>query len=106
MNTSDEIRHLNDQARITLTGCRLIITSGIQALGNIENIIFAVQAFDEFTAENDPYGEHDLVSFEISGQRIFWKFDYYDLTLCAASSNPADTTVTQRVLTIMLAREY
>lgn len=106
MNTADEIRRLNDQARTTLTGCRLMITSGIQALGNIEKIISAVQTFDEFTEDNDPYHEHDFGSFEKSGQRIFWKFDYYDLTLCSASSNPADTTVTQRVLTIMLAREY
>lgn len=106
MPQTTRIREFNDHARTTLTDCRLVITSGVQALGNIENIFSAVQTFDEFNVHNDPYAEHDFGSFEMSGQSIFWKFDYYDLELTSASPNPADPTVTQRVLTIMLAREY
>ena len=106
MNPAEKIRRLNDHARTQLTGSRLIITNGIKALGNISEIIAAVQAFDEFTADNDPYGEHDFGSIEMSGERIFWKFDYYDLSLTAASPDAADRGVTQRVLTIMLAGEY
>ena len=106
MTNTDEIRLLNDYARNTLIGCRLMITAGIQVLGSIEDIVSAVQSFDDFTDGNDPYQEHDFGNFEFAGNRIFWKFDYYDQSLTAASSNPADSAITQRVLTIMLAEEY
>ena len=51
-------------------------------------------------------GEHDFGSFEIGEQRFFWKIDYYDLSLCYGSNDPAEPTLTKRVLTIMLAEEY
>ena len=83
-----------------------MITAGIQTLGCIKDIVSAVQSFDDFTDGNDPYHEHDFGSFEFAGNRIFWKFDYYDQSLTEASPNPADSAITQRVLTIMLAEEY
>ena len=106
MTHADNIRRLNDHARKSLTGCRLMITAGIQALGGIEDIISKVQSFDDFTDTNNPYQEHDFGSFEFAGKRIFWKFDYYDQSMTAASPNPADLSITERVLTIMLAEEY
>lgn len=66
----------------------------------------AVKAFDTFTPDNDPYGRRDLGSFEIEGKRLVWKIDYYDLALEFASADPADPSVTRRVLTIMFATEY
>jgi len=36
-----------------------------------------VIAFDSFTADNDPHGEHDFGAFEHDGQKIFWKIDCY-----------------------------
>ncbi len=97
---------LNDLARTTLTDCRLVITQGIAALNDLDAIIAKVSAFAEFTDGNDPYGEHDFGAVEHKGQTVFWKIDYYDLDLCMASPDPADPTVTARVLTVMLAEEY
>ena len=65
-----------------------------------------VQAFNDFNERNDPYGEHDFGAIEHDGQTVFWKIDYYDLDLSMHSPNPADATVTARVLTVMLAEEY
>jgi len=97
---------LNDFARTTLTDCRLVITQGIAALDDLESVIAAVRALDAFTPRNDPYGEHDFGAIEHAGQTIFWKIDCYDLDLLMHSPDPADATVTARVLTIMLAQEY
>ena len=106
MTHADNIRRLNDHARKTLTGCRLMITAGIQALDSIKDIVSKVQSFDDFTDDNDPYQEHDFGSFMHANQKIFWKFDYYDKSLTNVSENPADASITERVLTIMLVREY
>jgi hypothetical protein len=97
---------LNDLARSTLTDCRLVITPGIAALDDLESMIDAVRAFDAFTPRNDPYGEHDFGAIEHGGKTVFWKIDCYDLDLVMHSPDPSDPSVTQRVLTIMLAEEY
>jgi len=66
----------------------------------------AVAKFNPFDGNNDPYGEHDFGALEVEGERLFWKIDYYDRNLSAHSPDPADPSVTTRVLTIMLAQEY
>jgi hypothetical protein len=40
------------------------------------------------------------------GTKLFWKIDCYDRELHFGSPDPADPTVTTRVLTLMLASEY
>tara|TARA_Y100000815_G_C12948051_1_gene351839 strand:- start:59 stop:265 length:207 start_codon:yes stop_codon:yes gene_type:complete len=66
----------------------------------------AVAEFNDFTSDNDPYGEHDFGTLTVGGRRINWKIDYYDNDLKYGSPDPADPSVTTRVLTIMLASEY
>lgn len=105
---SKAIAALNDQARQTSSGCRVLITQGIQALGpeNVAQVLDAVRRFDKFNEDNDPYGEHDFGRIDLQGSVIFWKFDYYDPDLQMASLDPGDPTITTRVLTIMMADEY
>jgi Protein of unknown function (DUF3768) len=55
----------------------------------------------EFTADNDPHGEHDFGSFQAAGEAFFWKIDYYDRDLMFGSEDPADPDKTTRVLNIM-----
>lgn len=103
-----KIRTLNDRARHSFTGCRVIVTRGIAELGEgaVDEILALVRSYDEFTPNNDPYGEHDFGSFHFQERQIFWKIDYFDLDLTMHSPDPADETVTARVLTVMLADEY
>jgi hypothetical protein len=81
---------------------------GVAALGQqaVERIVKTVALFDDFHHANDPYEEHDFGAFEAEGASLFFKIDYFDKSLAAGSPNPADPSVTERVITIMLASEY
>jgi Protein of unknown function (DUF3768) len=84
-------------------------TQGIEALPmQVQSKIReAVEKFDQFDPEeNDPWGEHDFGAFEIEGEKIFWKISYFDREMAYHSPDPADPTVTRRVLMIMLSSEY
>jgi len=96
----------NDAARHAFTGCSIHIMAGIQALYQTQAIVARVQAYNDFNARNNPYGEHDFGSFEFCGETVFWKFEYYDLDYSMQSLDPNDPTITARVLTIMLGHEY
>ena len=100
------IRALNDHARRSFRGCRVIITQGVQALDSLSELLDQVRRYSAFTPNNDPYGEHDFGSFIHDDITIFWKIDTYDADLQMHSPDPCDPAVTARVLTIMLADEY
>ena len=102
------IRALNDAFRRSLTGGVLMMTRGVIALGLARQlrILEAVAAFEDFGPDNDPYGEHDFGALEVEGTRLFFKIEYFDRGLTGHSPDPADPSVTTRVLTIMLAEEY
>lgn len=105
---SDKIRQLNDQLRQERQGGQLFVTHGVCSLGKpfVPAMIEAVIDFDDFSSDNDPYGEHDFGTLVVMGYEICWKIDYFDNQMEYASPNPADLNVTTRVLTIMLASEY
>lgn len=103
------IRELNDRFRCHGIGRgSIMVTPCVQEKGTdfVVAAIQAVRSFDDFSRENDPWGEHDFGAVEVGGKRIFFKLDYYDLSLECGSENPANEGCTHRVLTIMLAEEY
>ena len=102
------IRALNDALRCHGQGGLFLVTDGIAALGpdHVRAVLRAVAAFDRFTPENDPWGEHDCASLAVEGVEIIWKIDYYDRQRQFHSPDPADPKLTLRVLTVMLASEY
>jgi hypothetical protein len=109
MNLNTErIRTLNDELRRNLPNCHAVITGGVAALGPeaVARIVKTIAVYDDFCHANDPYQEHDFGSFEADGQTIFFKIDYFDTSMTHHSPDPADPTVTERVITIMLAEEY
>jgi hypothetical protein len=105
---STRICTLNDELRRFGRGGRIMMTPGIQALGveGVARVFSAVAAFDAFTGNNDPYGEHDCAILAIDGIEVLFKIDYYDRDLVCHSPDPTDPTVTQRVMVVMLASEY
>jgi len=105
---TSRIRDLNDAMRKHGIGGQIMLTVGIRSLGNrtVDKIVEAVRKFDNFTDDNDPYGEHDYGSVVVDGNKVLWKIDYYDRDLQYGSPDPSDPAVTKRILTIMLAAEY
>ena len=112
------IARLNDRLRdhITQPGTdRVMMTSGIaELIGDVgifrnfrkrAELLRAIRGYDAFTRANDPYGEHDLGTFDFEGAACMWKIDYYNADLSAGSEDPSDPSVTVRVLTIMRADE-
>jgi hypothetical protein len=99
---------LNDRLRKDTSLGTAVMTPGIAALGPdaVARIVQTVAAFNDFCHANDPHEEHDFGSFEAEGITIFFKIDYYDRILNHHSPDPADPSVTERVITIMLADEY
>jgi hypothetical protein len=105
---ADRIRELNDAFRRAFVGGAVMITAGVEAMpaDQRRSLLQKVRAFDAFTEDNDPHGEHDFGAIDEGGVRCFWKIDYYDRATEMGSPDPADPAVTTRVLTIMLAEEY
>ena len=103
-----KIALLNDAFRTTLSGGTVLLTAGVHELPDMVKAaaIRKVVTFDEFTEDNDPYGEHDFGSFELCSRKFFWKIDYFDERGEFGSEDPADADQTTRVMTIMLASEY
>lgn len=106
---TEKIAALNDLARTAMgVACRLMQTDGINALSPEDQsaIREQVEKYDNFSKDNDPWGERDFGQFKHKGEMVFWKIDYYDTTFNGGSDDPSDAAQTKRVLTIMLASEY
>jgi hypothetical protein len=121
----ERIRALNDAARRNPgVACIANMTNGFATLPDRERlaVLLHIMRYDQFTGENDPYGERDfgavyrLASGEWTQRRptdaktiaqtVFWKIDYYDNSLQQGSEEPWNALKTARVLTVMLGSEY
>ena len=121
----ERIAVLNDRARQAMgLACVAVATVGFRSLParDQSRVRELIETFDAFDWDNDPHGERDFgVVYRITDgcwttaraqardderEHVFWKIDYFDRELCFASEDPADPSVTRRVLTIMLASEY
>ena len=105
---TEQIRELNDRLRQNFSEGTAVLTCGVAALGAeaVARIVKTIAVYDDFCHANDPHEEHDFGAFEADGHVIFFKIDYYDKALMHHSSDATDLSVTERVITIMLAEEY
>lgn len=110
MSNAATIARLNDQFRKGPSRYgKAYTTDGVTAQGPefVLRALAATAAFDAFSADNDPHGEHDFGSFELDGKKLFWKIDYYDHDdPDLGADDPSSPATTERVLTIMFADEY
>src|SRR5215213_9867042 len=73
--SAERIRELNDRFRTTMTGGRMLMTAGVNALpADIKAaVIQRVTTFSDFTATTDPHREHDFGTFSLAGRKFFSK---------------------------------
>ena len=97
------IARLNDGLRKTCEGGTVVITRNVRGLDgfNTPELVKALAEYDRFDEDNDPHGERDFGDFALFGADLFFKIDYYDSDLKFGSDDPADASITHRVLTIM-----
>jgi hypothetical protein len=108
ISKTEQIRVLNDALRHNFQQGMAVMTPGVAALGAeaVARIVKTIAVYDDFCHANDSYQEHDFGSFEVDGQTIFFKIDYYDKSLVQRPPDPTDPSVTEHVISIMLAEEY
>ena len=111
---AEQIARLNDRARQGLDRTALVnftqaclaefcsedTPSGLLAQAEM------MKAMRQHTFVTDAHGERDFGQMTFRGQAVWFKIDYYDLALEYGSDDPADASVTRRVITIMLPGDY
>lgn len=102
---------LDDQLNKYLFKGSAYLTAGVAALGkeNIERIIRTIAIYQEFCDANSSWaGERNLGMIDATGTglTVFWKVEYFDKDRRFVSSDPDNPDETEKVLTIMLAREF
>lgn len=105
----------NDAFRKTATsGVVFTATLAAEGLVTMLAILAKVRAYEAFTSDNDPYGEHEFGSvthpLSLGGtprpETCFWKIDTYaDASLTFGAEDPLDANAV-RILTIMHASDY
>jgi len=120
---SKHTRRLNDLARTQpdIVNATWVMTRGVmlllardeaadKAVGLAVERVAALRAalarFSDWDAGNDPYGEHDFGAFDLFGERLFFKIDYYHPDHDTHAPVPSSIELCRRVLTIMRADEY
>ena len=109
---SAQIAALNDELRKDPTKRHLgfiTMTSGVVALPWVTVLAkLASLGPEDFPAGDDPYREHDFAAFEVDGEKLYFKIDYFERgsNLTAGAEHPENAATTERVLTVMLRDEY
>jgi hypothetical protein len=103
------ISELNDRFRKgdrTLGKYRMSQQVSALSLEEKGQLVQLIRAFDDFSQENDPYGEHDFGSIGMDGEMYYFKIDYYDSEFMYGAEDPSDERYSCRLLTIMHSSEY
>jgi len=111
----EQIARLNDRTRLGLDRtARVVITRN--CLGRLaeaevapeEPIVLQARLMAAFRhctfSEDSP--ERDFAAIDFLGRKVWMKIDYYDAAMEFGSDDPADASVTTRVMTILLPEDY
>lgn len=98
--TARRIAALNDAHRRALSRC--VFGQGLAQLPaqTVAFLLAEVANFDSWDEGKVAHDEHDSGCVEVGEEYFFWRIAYYDAEMRFDSPDPADPSVTCRVLTI------
>jgi hypothetical protein len=116
-------RRLNDMTRTqpSIANATWVMTQSVAALlvsdeegdgppkpdpAKLVQLRAALASFDHWPIGNDPYGEHDFGAFDLFGEKLFFKIDYYHPDHDTLAPVPSSIELCRRVLTLMRADDY
>jgi hypothetical protein len=114
IDRTEIIACLNDRARQGLDPTARILTTRtcLAAFCDLDNFIEKMltqaglmRAVRQCTFSDDS-PERDFASFSFKDRIVWMKIDYYDADMTYGSGDPADASLTTRVLTILLPEDY
>lgn len=113
ISRSEAIARLNDRcrlgfdrtAKIVITRTAMATIGGDAAASQIMAQARVMQQLRRHAFADGDKELRDRGSFEIECTEIYFMIDAYDLALEWGSENPADASVTRRVLTVMLRED-
>jgi hypothetical protein len=80
----------------------VVMTRSVSDMGPkfLVKCLYTLAHYDAFTKDNDPHGEHDSCTFEVNGQKVWFKIEYYNHDMSGGSEDPAHPAVTVRMGTL------
>ena len=114
LTRAEQIARLNDRARLGHDHTAKIVFTrnclNAFSNGDTPSTVLAqaeiMKAMRQHVFDNDAHGERDFGKVNFRGKAVWFKIDYYDPELQYGSEDPADASVTCRVITIMLPTDY
>ena len=105
---AEVIAQLNDTLRKAGTGGTVMVTQGVANLPGFDAaaLAAALAGYEGFDTDNDPHGERDFGDLALFDSDLLWKIDYYDADFQFGSDDPANSSTTRRVLTVMTTADY
>ena len=111
-----ETARLNDLARtapktvnatgLAIGGVAALIAEATDGQDRGVELATRLAGATDFDEGDDPYGERDFGAFELWGERLFWKIDYFHPERDEHSPVKWRAELTRRAVTVMLASEY
>ena len=110
---TEQIAKLNDRCRqgfdrtalVVMTRTCLATFASDDPAARIVAQARMMGAVRAYTFPADGHPDRDRGDFDLDGIRVYFVIDYYDATLEYGSEDPADASITTRVLTIMLRED-
>ncbi len=106
----EAIAQLNDTLRQRGEGGTIMVTRNVLHLPGFDPAALqtALAEYQGFCVDSDPHGERDFGDLTLFGASLLWKVDYFASysNFQFGSDDPADPSITKRVLTVMLAEEW
>ena len=105
---AEAIARLNDVLRKSGIGGTVMVTRSVANIPGFDAAVLAaaLAAYEGFDTDNDPHGERDFGDLALFDTDLLWKIDYYDADLQFGSDDPANSSTTRRVLTVMTTADY